>query len=356
MSAPTMPLERVSFRHHLDDAISRFLGAEIPAYLHHNQLLTELIVALSEYREEGTHLYPAVFICERREELVDVLGGKDLLPIGVGPVSRYTLLQALKQCAPLAQRRQWAIYLTLGERMGYGVFRTESSPLNPTTFGNLRNLQRPDLNLLGLVQVGDNVIEMRASNGQGIYLYLSGSRPDARSPAEVIGAFSQAVSAETPPELVQPVRDFYYRILIELSRGQHGALVAVLPLVGGETSIFTDGVLLTEPVSVPETMAAYLANPGVEEAARLQAQASLIRGMLSCDGITLFRADGTVLGYHVFLQSLTMSHSGLGGARRRAFDALSRYVGHGLSLAMYRSQDGAMEYTENNAARHKLPL
>ncbi|PKL74344.1 MAG: hypothetical protein CVV27_20990 [Candidatus Melainabacteria bacterium HGW-Melainabacteria-1] len=86
-------------------------------------------------------------------------------------------------------------------------------------------------------------------------------------------------------------------------------------------------------------------NPGLEEVSRLYAYSNLIRGMLGCDGITLFRADGVLLGYNAFIQTPTKArHPGIGGARRRAFEALAYHVGHGVNLAMYRSQDGAMDY------------
>lgn len=339
-----MPVETLSFRYMLVETMQRFLAGQAPDYTAHADFFTELIVSLAGHREEGADLYPVVFVIDAIESVTEALGGKDPVWIGEGQVNRELVHQTLKHCAPLAERRQWAIFIQLGDQARYGVFRTESSPLSPTTFGSLRAMARDDLFMIGLLQIGVNVIEVRAANGDGLHLYLSGARIGARQPVQVIKAFIDAVSQDTPAELRQPLRDLYYRVFTELTRDVHGALIAVLPVEGARLDIFTDAVLLEAPISIPDAIRELIETPGVEANSRLYSRASLIRGMLSCDGITLFRSDGVVLGYNAFIQPATQTRA-VGGARLRAYDALASYVGQGVNLAVYRSQDGNMDFT-----------
>ena len=67
---------------------------------------------------------------------------------------------------------------------------------------------------------------------------------------------------------------------------------------------------------------------------------------LGCDGITLFRSDGVLIGYNAFVPLLTRDRPDLGGARRRAYNSLRSYLGKGVNLAIYRSQDGSLDFAE----------
>lgn len=343
-----MAIESFSFRYKLVETVERFLSIQWPAQVRHADFFAEIIGSLAGHREEGASLYPVVFVCASIDDILQGLGGKDPIEIGSGPVTRQLVQQTLKQCAPLAERRQWAIYISIGQESGqparYGVFRTENSPLSPTTFGSLRALDRQDICLIGLLQIGENVIEVRSAHGDGLHLYLSGARMGTKHPQQTIKAFIRALSRETPAALKQPLQDFYYRVFTELTRDVHGSLIAVLPVTGARMDIFSDAVILAEPLSIPAAIESYARNPGVEEIAGLYSRASLIRGMLGCDGITLFRSDGVLLGYNAFIQPTRAMRQALGGARRRAFEALAGHVGHGVNLAVYRSQDGALDY------------
>lgn len=340
-----MSIETFSFRHQLIETIEAFLARLAPASIRYADFFAELIVSLAIHREEGVSLYPAVFVCEHLKDIVEPLGGGYPLAIGQGPIDRGTVSRILKQCSPLSERRQWAVYIILqDEKACFGVFQTERSVLAPTIQSALRAMKRDDMFLFGLTQLGENVVEMRGANGQSLQFYLSGGRVEAKQPTEVIQAFVRAVSQDAEPEMVQALQDFYTRVAGELTRGLHGSLMAVVPKIGARMEIFTDAILLEAPLSIPDAIRACQQNPGDEESTLLFAQSNLIRGMLSCDGITLFRSDGVLIGYNAFIQLRSHSQPGLGGARRRAFNALADYVGEGISLAVYRSQDGPMDF------------
>ena len=78
----------------------------------------------------------------------------------------------------------------------------------------------------------------------------------------------------------------------------------------------------------------------------LERKAELVQGMLCSDGITLFDAQGKLLGYRCFVQVPPMSGV-VGGARKRAFTTLRRQLGRGISAAFMQSQDGGTEFERN---------
>lgn len=343
-----MSIETISFRTQLLATMEGFLARLAPASVRYADFFAELIVSLSIHREEGVSLYPAVFVCESLEGITGPLGGGHPLAIGKGPANRETVRRILKQCSPLSERRQWAVYIVLEQdETRYGVFQTERSVLAPTIMGSLRAMQRNDLFLIGLTQLGENVVEVLGANGKGLQFYLSGARVEAKQPTEVIQAFVNAVCRDAEPDIQLPLRDFYVRLAGELTRGLHGSLMAVVPKHDQRLEIFTDAIILEQPVAIPEAVRACLRNPGAEESAVLFALSNLLRGMLSCDGITVFRSDGVLIGYNAFIQISSQNRPSLGGARKRAFQALSEYVGKGITLAVSRSQDGPMDYVED---------
>ena len=343
-----MPIETISFRNQLIEAMHGFLAHFSPEVLEYSEFFSELIVALSGHREEGVSLYPAVFVCDQMQAITDALGGVSPILIGEGPVNRETVQRVLKQCSPLSERRQWAVFIVLAEQARFGVFRTERSILDQTILSTLRSMVREDIFLVGLTQLGANVVEVRGANGYGLQFYLSGAQIDAKQPTEVIEAFVNAVSVDADEDVRQPLRSFYTRVAAELIRGLHGSLIAVVPKSESKIEIFTDAIILQEPVLIPAAIRACLLNPGAEESSLIFAQSNLIRGMLSCDGITLFRSDGALIGYNAFVQPTTLSRPGIGGARRRAFSTLSDHIGKGISLAVIRSQDGSVDYTSSS--------
>jgi hypothetical protein len=110
-----------------------------------------------------------------------------------------------------------------------------------------------------------------------------------------------------------------------------------------------DGTFLPNPINICEQIGDFLAEQSMESGAKLQATATLIRGMLRSDGITLFSDNGCIVGFRIFIgkADATGSRTGqtkiIGGARRRAYDTMKTKLGQGLVATFFRSQDGHME-------------
>ena len=348
MSISTSP-QILSYRHLLLGAVEDFLADAGMSNPETTEALAEVLVTLSRYREEGVPLFPAVYLGDDLDELLQVLHGSDPIGIGQGPSTPETMRRALKQCAPLGQRG-WSVFLVRqpGE-VRYGVFHGSNFVLHETPMEWLRACRVRGRRAIGVVQLAENVLELRSSGGVARYIYLSGARIDMPPPPATLGELVRTLTRDVEPDALIDTRTFFRRVFVTSLRDSHGMLVAVLPAEPRSTSgrLFADGLLLEAPINVADRIRAYRRAPTEAAAGAVQALADLMQGMMSADGITVLRTDGTIAGFNVFIPhraSTRRNEQPTGGARRRTFDALAAEVGHEIVGAFYRSQDGFAEW------------
>ena len=344
MNALDHPTDYIlSFRHLLTSAVTEFLSERQMNCPQTAEALSELIVSLSSYREEGSPLFPQVFVCEDITAMLQALRGRDPMSVSDGDRSRETMRRALKQCAPLS-RGGWAIYFQLDEpgRFSYGLFRTDSFILSSTPIELLRAIKDPSIKLLGISRVAENIIELCASAGYRRFIHLSGARTDVPHPTRVLEDIVQAVTADVDEPFRLPAQCFFRHAFFDAMQAPYGSLAMVIPKNAPHSHLLDDGVMLQPSIDVVGRIEAYKSDPREEKATSLQAVVTLLHGMLSADGITVLRSDGCLVGYNVFVEQ-TPLHEGeipIGGARRRSFNVLCQHLGHELTAAFYRSQDG----------------
>ncbi|MDR0965417.1 MAG: hypothetical protein LBM75_02735 [Myxococcales bacterium] len=335
----------LSFRHLLTSAVTEFLAERQITCPQTAEALSELIISLSSYREEGAPLFPQVFVCEDITAMLQALRGRDPMSVSDGERSHTTMRRALKQCAPLS-RGGWAIYFQLDEpeSLSYGLFRTDSFILSSTPIELLRAIKDPSLKLLGISRVAENIVELCASAGYRRFIHLSGARTDVPHPTRVLEDMVQALTADVEEPFRQPAQSFYRNAFFNAMQAPHGSLAMVIPKAGLGSPLLNDGVILEPAIDVVARIDAYKSDPREENATSLQAIVTLLNGMLSADGITVLRSDGCLVGYNVFVEQppLRKGEVPIGGARRRSFNVLCRHLGKDLTAAFYRSQDGVV--------------
>ncbi len=344
MNALDNPTDYVlSFRHLLTGAVTEFLAERQMTCPQTAEALSELVVSLSSYREEGSPLFPQVFVCEDITAMLQALRGRDPMSVSDGERSRVTMRRALKQCAPLS-RGGWAIYFQLDEpgRFSYGLFRTDSFILSSSPIELLRAIKDPSIKLLGISRVAENIIELCASAGYRRFIHLSGARTDVPHPTRVLEDIVQAVTADVDEPFRLPAQGFFRHAFFDAMQAPHGSLAMVIPKNAPRSSLLDDGVMLQPSIDVVARIEAYKSDPREGKATSLQAVVTLLHGMLSADGITVLRSDGCLVGYNVFVEqpALREGEVPIGGARRRSFNVLCSHLGKELAAAFYRSQDG----------------
>jgi hypothetical protein len=337
----------LSFRSYLQTKIAPFVSdfqqPDLAA-----DLLSEFIVVLSMYREEGTDLFPAVFLGEEVNEVLSIAQGIDPVLIGFGPQTRETVRRAFKQCAPLAEGREWAVFVTFKRKiLQFGIFRTDPSPVSPTAFERLRQNKNRKLKIIGLSRLGRSFIEVRSGIGLFQFVNMIGDHEETMNPKEMIRNFMKTATQDAPADLKPQLQSFYNRLGADILHSNHGTLLAIIPHRTGVPALFRDGILLESRINILSGISKLRESNSGEALHQLVAWNQLIRRMASMDGITVLDSRGAVVGYNCFIKDSTLESKEMGmvtgGARRGAFDVLCSHLGKQLFGVIYKSQDGVVE-------------
>lgn len=103
-----------------------------------------------------------------------------------------------------------------------------------------------------------------------------------------------------------------------------------------------------EPIPLIQTMLTAVKTKTASDALLLRSQESLLRGMISSDGVTILGTDGSIRAFRVFVHGPgkkpgNQQRAASGGARSRAFEVLRGYLRKPLRAILFRSQDGRTE-------------
>jgi hypothetical protein len=194
--------------------------------------------------------------------------------------------------------------------------------------------------LLGIAQLEENVIELRASRNAFRHVYLSGARLDAELGPVVVEQVVDCIARCGELDVGTAIRAFWRRVLSDALRLPHGTLAAVAVNDEAARARFADASHLSPPIDVAAHVRAYLDRHDEKSRANLQGLAALVSRMLRADGITVLGVDGAILAFNAFIAHRSVASS-TGGARRRTYETLASEVAEGgLVAAFYHSQDG----------------
>jgi len=343
------PIPRsISIHTNLSEALASFLKKEKLKGSETQEALTSLVALLSDYREEGHRLYPEVFMFDDVSNILQTLPNSERVIIGSGPKASATLGLALKRCAPLAQWG-WSIYvLRTSEEFEYGLLRCGHTALSLTASDLLIEQGEESLPALLVRHISHHTIEISGACKNSIRIHFGAVEHSGADPVVAIRALCKSITKGVPPNLQEQVRNFYFRVFAGVLRSGHGCLAAVLrSKTKNVPAQFKGGVAMRPPLDIAAKVATLLNTNDCESDTRLRATAALIRGMLSTDGVTLLRADGSVPAYNIFVRNVKekgKEATAFGGARRRAFKALCSWLGSDLQSAFFLSQDGHAEF------------
>ncbi|AKV03352.1 hypothetical protein AKJ09_10015 [Labilithrix luteola] len=339
----------ISFRHLFSGEIASFLRTEALDFQNAVSVISEVVVALARYREEGTPLYPEVFLCRDVARTVEELGGFDAVVLGRATLDCDGVRRALKRAAPLGGVG-WAVFFSVDDAtssFSYGVFRTDPFVLHPTAMDRLRAADMPFGNVLGMWSLEENVIELRASHSVFRHVYLSGARSESELGPVTVDRLVTRLGTDLEPLVRNAIQAFWRRVLGEALRQPHGMLVAVVRPDTDPRNCFPDASHLEPPVDVAPLVRSYLHHHDEVSRAGIYAASALARGMLLSDGISVLRGDGSLVAYNAFIahRPTAGGRGGQGGARRRTYETLASEVGTTLLAAFYHSQDGGSAMT-----------
>jgi hypothetical protein len=308
-------------------------------------VVTEIIVTIATFQEEGTKHVPVVFLGDDLNQILTTVNGTDPIFVGEGPISPLSVHKAFKACGPLGQGRQWAVFfLIMNNQLKFGLFRTEHFPLKATSFESLRASNNSNLKILGFTRIGETVVEVCSADGNSYFLDASGKVNITQNPLNIINQFVSAVSRDVPASMKDQIEIFYHRIAIEIFSNSHGTLAVVTDSDFDIPYYLSDGIWLKESFDLTKCVERYLNFRDENSTLSLVALGHLIQNMMKMDGVTIFNSSGRVLGYNCFVKDPALLGTGTpsvsGGARRRAFEVLTSKIGSELIGTLYKSQDG----------------
>ncbi len=323
-----------------------FLSQENMECLITQEGLVELISQLVYYKEEGKSLYPEIYIFDDFELIQKVLPSSQFCFIGQGEKTKATMLKALKKCAPLTEGG-WSIYiLRKVDSFEFGVFKAGTTILSVSISEILIDNGTDSLKAILIHQVSERIIEVKGVKADSLIISF-GSQEDAKkSPTETQYTFIETIITNVDEVLKEATRNFFKKLFLEVLQKGHGTLACVVSSTKKEMpKRLQDGIILKSKIDIPSTIKEVLDKNDLQANSILEGQYSLISGMMKSDGITVFKNNGEVAGYNIFIKhpEKLLKTSTSGGARSRTFLTLSEMIGKGIEAAYIQSQDGKIE-------------
>ena len=343
----------MAFRDTVVDVVTAMLTrAGFPVVDQLAQCIVTAIDSIHSYTEEGVRLYPEVLITTALSRLVQSLPSPQYVEIGTAWPMAEGLAKSIKRCAPLA-RDGWVVAVEVtADMLTYGVLSVESSELSSSLYSHsVGQYALPEMNIpaIYLRGLGGQRVEIKTrQQREMIAVSLREMLPDDRE----ITALATSVSLDVPDVHKERVQFFFAKLLGDALRNTHGCLVGVVRdrtrSVNALKRAYADGAYLKNPIDFVEAVAASEQLKTRSASMALRNYSSVLRGMLSHDGITVLSSKGRVIGYNIFVPRNKTAPGVAGGARSRAFDTLSASkrvicclsISHDGGIKLWRQANG----------------
>lgn len=341
-----------SFREYALDPIMSFMSrCKFSNTLELQAGIAYLISVLNNYTEEGKHLFPEILFTTNIDSLKKFFITPNVIWIGdYCETGKKNLKRCLKECAPLSIS-PWVILIELSEKsFRYGVISSELNVGTPPIFDQLKSLFEVSTGLPPSIYL--------KTNAQGIIHFLGNSEDfrltfsleeDAQPNRNIVNDLTDAICYKIDGVNKSEVESYFRRSLNEALRETHGTLIGIIQAdkVAEVKSQFEDGLFLPVPIHIPSVVDKDFATSNHT----LASYTTLLKGIISHDGITILSTEGHIYGCRAFISKPTEtgqvtakkaeSDSNPGGARWRAFKSMKE--SKLFEYCFYLSQDGRSE-------------
>ena len=309
------------------------------------EVLVDLIVRLVRYQEEGTRLSPRVYLTDNIDLLINMLPEGEKLRLSGTTADSVGIKDMLKICAPLAVG-EWRIFgHQCAEGMNFGIFRGSGSPISVGVDEVVLTDQGGTI-VIKVHQVAEECVQIANSKGSLHHVFFNDRKENSLPPLQYIEYLVRSITKRVNDDEKEATQGFLTKILMTALPKTHGCILAVTNMNRPPNILSDDAVLLDEPIDFPSLIRKLKNEKGVDDSLYLlEKKAEVFEGMLRSDGITLFDQHGKLLGYRCFIR-ISGKRGVVGGARKRAFEALKTHLGRGLSSAFIQSHDGWTEFED----------
>ena len=309
------------------------------------EVVADLVVRLARYREEGTDLAPEVYLTENIDDLVRMLPGGEKVPLAKTSRNGDGIERILKISAPLATG-DWKVYgHETSDELDFGVFRGSPSPVS-VDVDDIAMGEQQRLATVKVHRVANECVQIRSSEGTEHHIFLDASKQGAPPPLRHLEDLVARIVRSAPAQDWEAVQTLLNRAFSTALGEAQGCIVAVADGKDSHDFVTNDSVLLTEPIDVASMVSSLRNSPDpVDPLSKINSAIDLVKGMVCSDGVTLFDDRARLLAYRCFVQ-IPDESTASGGARSRAFSALTDRLGQGLSAAFMQSHDGLTRFEE----------
>lgn len=343
-------METSSFRDSVKSKISEFLydiSFDLAKNIKQNIVneLVDVVNQLSDYYEEGTHLYPEIVLLRNFEEF------KATIPcfyhvLYCGKYVPGTLQRSLKMCAPLAHSG-WHIFIELkAEDVRWGVVNGELSVTSVSVLNQIVGSETSPF--VYIRNIGSKTVELCSGNSS-YKVSLSLKQIDDILRDE-LKDLCQIITRTCPSYQDVFVNFLFQQINSALQKG-HGNLIVVVDIEKFPRipEVLKEGVIIERPLDLYGLFLDYMQDDKeLSTHEYLQKNSILLESMLNHDGITVFSTKGAVLGYHFIVDNNTKTSEQLnGGARTKAFSKLCQSMDKGIEAVFTKTQEGTIKFKAN---------
>lgn len=343
-------METSSFRDSVKSKISEFLydiSFDLAKNIKQNIVneLVDVVNQLSDYYEEGTHLYPEIVLLRNFEEF------KATIPcfyhvLYCGQYVPGTLQRSLKMCAPLAHSG-WHIFIELkAEDVRWGVVNGELSVTSVSVLNQIIGSETSPF--VYIRNIGSKTVELCSGNSS-YKVSLSLKQIDDILRDE-LKDLCQIITRTCPSYQDVFVNFLFQQINSALQKG-HGNLIVVVDIekFSKIPEVLKEGVIIESPLDLYGLFLDYMQDDKeLSTHEYLQKNSILLESMLNHDGITVFSTKGAVLGYHFIVDNNTKTSEQLnGGARTKAFSKLCQSMDKGIEAVFMKTQEGTIKFKAN---------
>jgi len=327
----------ITLRPYLTGSLNDLVESANLGQLGKSSLVCELVALFVDYEDEGAALFLDVFLADDLAGLTAAIPSSACLKLGTAPCDEAGIRKAVKKTAPLV-RGCWKMFITPnGADIEFGLFRDSGHPLNVPLDLALVPGGAGGPKYIRVTKLAHETVRTSTHAGTTAVMHFTNAKSSASGDQSSLNELCAIICSGLKGNLAGSTRTYLESLLSNALRASHGALIAVTK---GRLPKFLSDCTRTDPeISVSAAVDAVLKDPAAIP--QLAAAESIVFGMLASDGIVVFDTKANVVAYNAFIKLKASNVSG--GARRRAFSALSERVGQGIVAAYFLSQDGSSE-------------
>ena len=306
--------------------------------------LVSIANSLSDYYEEGTHLYPEVLLTNNIANIPFFM----IFVFFEGQLEQKSLSRAIKMCAPLCNDG-WSIFLEVNnDGIRWGMVNSEQKITSLSLLNSVTLFAEKEHTFALMHNIGAKTVEIVPANGNESYIVsLSLGEVDAVQNLH-LNSLCEVVGEKCEDKLFC---DFMEKTLGYALQIGHGNLIAVIQ----ECDDLKIPNFLSEGVSLQENpldlYGCYVnfkqSDKSLAAHEYLKKVTSLLVSMLNHDGICLFTNKGKLLGYHYIVDNNVSAQEVIvGGARTKAYKKLCSLKP--IYAVLMKTQEGAIYFNKQN--------